>query len=211
MTDFSDMARAIIESNRYMVLGTADAAGVPWVTPVWYAQADYRRFIWVSAPDRKHSRNVGVRPEVSPGPDANLGVGGHARSGALSALSGDGVAALGPRSREQSRRPRRGHAVGRRESQPPAGPHGPCAARSRAGGTGWPAPHGAVRSDTQQGLTATDWSCQLPMWLSRPIGARSLLPSADVSVAATPPVWLLIQDEASSRQRSQRPCWSLNL
>ncbi len=65
MTDFSDMARAIIESNRYMVLGTADAAGVPWVTPVWYAQADYRRFIWVSAPDRKHSRNVGVRPEVS--------------------------------------------------------------------------------------------------------------------------------------------------
>ena len=65
MTDFSDMARAIVESNRYMVLGTADAAGVPWVTPVWYAQADYRRFIWVSAPDRRHSRNIRVRPEVS--------------------------------------------------------------------------------------------------------------------------------------------------
>lgn len=32
MTDFSDMARDIIESNRYMVLGTADEAGVPWVT-----------------------------------------------------------------------------------------------------------------------------------------------------------------------------------
>ena len=44
MTDFSDMARDIIESNRYMVLGTADEAGVPWVTPVWYAQSDYRRF-----------------------------------------------------------------------------------------------------------------------------------------------------------------------
>jgi nitroimidazol reductase NimA-like FMN-containing flavoprotein (pyridoxamine 5'-phosphate oxidase superfamily) len=65
MTDFSDMARAIIESNRYMVLGTADEAGVPWVTPVWYAQSDYRRFIWVSSPDRRHSRNVRVRPEVS--------------------------------------------------------------------------------------------------------------------------------------------------
>ena len=65
MTDFSDMARDIIESNRYMVLGTADEAGVPWVTPVWYAQSEYRRFIWVSSPDRQHSRNVRARREVS--------------------------------------------------------------------------------------------------------------------------------------------------
>lgn len=65
MTDFSDMARGIIESNRYMVLGTADEDGVPWVTPVWFAQSDYRRFIWGSSPDRRHSRNIGVRPEVS--------------------------------------------------------------------------------------------------------------------------------------------------
>ena len=65
MTDFRDMAKAIIESNRYMVLGTADEAGVPWVTPVWYAQADLRRFIWVSSPDRRHSRNVRARPDVS--------------------------------------------------------------------------------------------------------------------------------------------------
>jgi nitroimidazol reductase NimA-like FMN-containing flavoprotein (pyridoxamine 5'-phosphate oxidase superfamily) len=65
MTDFRDMARRIIESNRYMVLGTADDAGVPWVTPVWFAQSDYRRFIWVSSPDRRHSRNVTARPEVS--------------------------------------------------------------------------------------------------------------------------------------------------
>ena len=65
MTDFSDMATRIIESNRYMVLGTADEAGVPWVTPVWYAQSDFRRFIWVSSPDRRHSRNVRARREVS--------------------------------------------------------------------------------------------------------------------------------------------------
>ena len=65
MTDFSEMARTIIESNRYMVLGTADEAGVPWVTPVWYAQADHREFLWVSSPDRRHSRNVVARPEVS--------------------------------------------------------------------------------------------------------------------------------------------------
>ncbi len=65
MTDFSDMAKTIVESNRYMVLGTADADGVPWVTPVWYAQSDFRRFVWVSSPDRRHSRNVSARPEVS--------------------------------------------------------------------------------------------------------------------------------------------------
>ena len=65
MTDFSEMARAIIESNRYMVLGTADEAGVPWVTPVWYAQSDHREFLWVSSPDRRHSRNVVARPGIS--------------------------------------------------------------------------------------------------------------------------------------------------
>lgn len=65
MTDFSDMARAVIESNRYMVLGTADEDGVPWVTPVWFAHSDHRRFIWVSSPERRHSRNVRARPEVS--------------------------------------------------------------------------------------------------------------------------------------------------
>jgi pyridoxine/pyridoxamine 5'-phosphate oxidase len=65
MTDFSKMAREIIESNRYMVLGTADEAGLPWVAPVWFAQTDYRRFMWVSSPDRRHSRNVRARPEVS--------------------------------------------------------------------------------------------------------------------------------------------------
>ena len=48
-----------------MVLGTSDEDGVPWVTPVWFAQADHRRFIWVSSPERRHSRNVRARPEVS--------------------------------------------------------------------------------------------------------------------------------------------------
>jgi nitroimidazol reductase NimA-like FMN-containing flavoprotein (pyridoxamine 5'-phosphate oxidase superfamily) len=65
MTDFRDMAQNVIESNRYMVLGTADETGVPWVTPVWFAQSDYRRFIWVSSPDRRHSRNIRARPELS--------------------------------------------------------------------------------------------------------------------------------------------------
>ena len=95
MTDFGDMARSIIESNRYMVLGTADEAGVPWVTPVWFAQSGYRRFVWVSSPDRRHSRNVRARPELSIVIfDSQVAV-GSARavylSGLAEELSGNGV------------------------------------------------------------------------------------------------------------------------
>jgi hypothetical protein len=59
------IARAIIDSNRYMTLGTADETGVPWVSPVWYATADYREFFWVSSPEAQHSRNVAARPQVA--------------------------------------------------------------------------------------------------------------------------------------------------
>jgi nitroimidazol reductase NimA-like FMN-containing flavoprotein (pyridoxamine 5'-phosphate oxidase superfamily) len=48
-----------------MALGTADERGVPWVSPVWYAQADYREFLWVSDPEARHSRNLVTRPQVS--------------------------------------------------------------------------------------------------------------------------------------------------
>jgi uncharacterized protein YhbP (UPF0306 family) len=58
------VARAIIDANLYMVLGTADDAGVPWVSPVYYAPVDYREFLWLSSPDARHSRNVQARPEV---------------------------------------------------------------------------------------------------------------------------------------------------
>jgi nitroimidazol reductase NimA-like FMN-containing flavoprotein (pyridoxamine 5'-phosphate oxidase superfamily) len=58
-------ARAIIDANLYMVLGTADQTGRPWVSPVYYAPEAYREFFWVSAPDTQHSRNLGARPELS--------------------------------------------------------------------------------------------------------------------------------------------------
>jgi pyridoxine/pyridoxamine 5'-phosphate oxidase len=61
----NDLARTIIDSNRYMVLGTADADGQPWVSPVWFASEDHAHFQWVSSPDARHSRNVAVRPEVA--------------------------------------------------------------------------------------------------------------------------------------------------
>jgi hypothetical protein len=68
MTDHSELganARAIIDSNLYMTLGTADEAGRPWVSPVYYAPAEYTEVFWVSAPEAQHSRNLAARPEVS--------------------------------------------------------------------------------------------------------------------------------------------------
>jgi Pyridoxamine 5'-phosphate oxidase len=63
--DLAAVARAIVDDNRYMVLGTADASGRPWATPVYFAAEGYRDFYWVSAPDRRHSRNVTERSEIS--------------------------------------------------------------------------------------------------------------------------------------------------
>ena len=58
------VARGIIEANQYMVLGTANETGDPWVSPVWYAMDGYADFYWVSSPDARHSRNLAVRPEL---------------------------------------------------------------------------------------------------------------------------------------------------
>jgi nitroimidazol reductase NimA-like FMN-containing flavoprotein (pyridoxamine 5'-phosphate oxidase superfamily) len=63
--DLAAIARSIVDANRYLALGTADGAGVPWVSPVWYAPAEYREFFWVSRPGTRHSRNLAQRPEVA--------------------------------------------------------------------------------------------------------------------------------------------------
>jgi uncharacterized protein YhbP (UPF0306 family) len=63
--DPAAIARAIIGSGLYMVLGTADEHGIPWTSPVYYAHHGYSRFLWVSRPERRHSRNLAVRPQVS--------------------------------------------------------------------------------------------------------------------------------------------------
>jgi nitroimidazol reductase NimA-like FMN-containing flavoprotein (pyridoxamine 5'-phosphate oxidase superfamily) len=64
-SDPASIAREVIDSNSYMTLGTADADGLPWVSPVWFATADYRQFLWVSDPERRHSRNLAERPHLS--------------------------------------------------------------------------------------------------------------------------------------------------
>jgi hypothetical protein len=58
------LARAIIDANLYMTLGTADAAGRPWPSPVYYAVEGHREFFWVSRPESTHSRNLATRAEL---------------------------------------------------------------------------------------------------------------------------------------------------
>jgi pyridoxine/pyridoxamine 5'-phosphate oxidase len=65
MSDLAATARAIIDATAYMTLGTADEEGVPWASPVWYATADHREFVWISRPEARHSQNIAVRPQVS--------------------------------------------------------------------------------------------------------------------------------------------------
>jgi pyridoxine/pyridoxamine 5'-phosphate oxidase len=63
--DTEAIARRLIETNMYMTIATADGDGRPWVSPVWFAPASETQFLWVSAPDARHSRNLAVRPEVA--------------------------------------------------------------------------------------------------------------------------------------------------
>ena len=63
--DLGNLARNIIDSILYMVLGTADELGQPWVSPVYFAAENYREFYWMSSPGVTHSRNILVRPQVS--------------------------------------------------------------------------------------------------------------------------------------------------
>ena len=62
--DDAELARAVIDAGRYLVLASADADGRPWPTPVWYARTG-REFVWVSWPEARHSINIEVRATVS--------------------------------------------------------------------------------------------------------------------------------------------------
>jgi nitroimidazol reductase NimA-like FMN-containing flavoprotein (pyridoxamine 5'-phosphate oxidase superfamily) len=62
--DLARVARAVIDANCYLTLATADEAGRPWPSPVWYAHAGYHEFFWISSPEARHSRNLTERPEA---------------------------------------------------------------------------------------------------------------------------------------------------
>ena len=59
------MARSVVDTNRYMVLGTVQDDGLPRLSPVYYTHDAYRTFYWVSEPGARHSRNVRLRPAIS--------------------------------------------------------------------------------------------------------------------------------------------------
>jgi uncharacterized protein YhbP (UPF0306 family) len=63
--DTSAVARRLVATNMYMTLATADEAGRPWVSPVWYAPESASAFLWVSKPEARHSRNISMRPEIA--------------------------------------------------------------------------------------------------------------------------------------------------
>jgi len=55
----------IVGASSYMTLATADATGVPWASPVWFATTDFREYFWVSSPHSRHSQNLAARPELA--------------------------------------------------------------------------------------------------------------------------------------------------
>lgn len=59
-----EAARAIVDTNSYMTLATADADGAPWASPVWFAHERYQTFLWMSQPSARHSRNIAARREI---------------------------------------------------------------------------------------------------------------------------------------------------
>lgn len=61
----TEILESIVEANSFMTLATADAAGRPWSSPVWFAHAGFDEFLWVSDPGARHSENIAVRPEVA--------------------------------------------------------------------------------------------------------------------------------------------------
>ena len=57
--------RAVIDKGVFMTLATADAEGVPWASPVWFAPDGYSELLWVSDPNARHSRNIAARPQIA--------------------------------------------------------------------------------------------------------------------------------------------------
>jgi hypothetical protein len=63
--DLAAHARALLDANGFLTLGTVDPNGRPWTSPVYFAAAGLREFYWSSETDAVHSRNLTERPHVS--------------------------------------------------------------------------------------------------------------------------------------------------
>jgi hypothetical protein len=58
------MVLRVVDTNRYMTLGTVEADGLPRLTPVYYTHDAYRTFYWASSPDSRHSGNIAGQPAI---------------------------------------------------------------------------------------------------------------------------------------------------
>jgi len=61
-TDLARRARSVLDTDRYLVLGTVDPDGAPRVSPVYFTHHGYRDLFWVSRPDTHHSGNLDRAP-----------------------------------------------------------------------------------------------------------------------------------------------------
>jgi nitroimidazol reductase NimA-like FMN-containing flavoprotein (pyridoxamine 5'-phosphate oxidase superfamily) len=100
------VARSVLDENRYVTLGTADAAGRPWVSPLFYTLGGYAELLWISEPRARHSRNIAVRPQVSLVVyDSRVPVGAAKAvymSGVAAEVTGTGIAAAAAAYNERS-------------------------------------------------------------------------------------------------------------
>lgn len=58
-------AKKIVDSNKYMVLATADTEGKPWSATVAFAYDKDYNFYFISAVDSRHAENISKNPRVS--------------------------------------------------------------------------------------------------------------------------------------------------
>jgi len=63
--DLDEMARHVIDTNRYLTMGTTGPDQRPRLSPVYFTHVDYRDFYWVSSPAAHHSVNIAARPEIA--------------------------------------------------------------------------------------------------------------------------------------------------
>jgi nitroimidazol reductase NimA-like FMN-containing flavoprotein (pyridoxamine 5'-phosphate oxidase superfamily) len=59
-----DRARRLVEDCKHMIIASADEAGGPRVSPVFYAYDEDHALYWVSSQGAQHSANIRVRPGI---------------------------------------------------------------------------------------------------------------------------------------------------
>src|SRR3981081_298406 len=59
------MVRNVIDSNRYMTLGTTEPDGLPRLSPVYFTHHEHHDFYWGSAPEAHHSENLARQPRIA--------------------------------------------------------------------------------------------------------------------------------------------------